>query len=75
MSKLPALTSALPKLTSFDNDLFDVEREHALLQEMVQKGPLVDGVTGLPTATVDGLEFSRYAEVLGKLSTACGFAR
>ena len=51
-----------------DADLFDVDRERALLQEMVQQGPLVDGVSGLQTATVDGLDFARYAEVLTKLA-------
>jgi hypothetical protein len=53
---------------SHDASLFDVQRELQLLQIMVQRGPLVDGVTGLPTATVDGLHFDRYAEVLRKLA-------
>jgi hypothetical protein len=51
-----------------DTELFDGERERALLEDMVRKGPLVDGVSGLQTATVDGLEFSRYAEALVKLA-------
>ena len=38
-----------------------------LLQLMVERGPLVDGVTGQPTATVDGLPFERYAELLRRL--------
>src|SRR5205807_1806838 len=41
-------------------DLFDVERERQLLQIMVDRGSLIDGVTGQPTATVDGLPFERY---------------
>jgi hypothetical protein len=49
-------------------DLFDVERERALLERMVEGGPLVDGVTGKPTATVDGLTFERYAEPLRRLA-------
>jgi hypothetical protein len=48
-------------------ELFDPERERALLQRMVEAGPLVDGVTGLQTATVDGLPFERYAEILTRL--------
>ena len=48
-------------------ELFDLERERALLQRMVEDGPLVDGVTGRRTATVDGLAFERYAEILTRL--------
>jgi hypothetical protein len=51
----------------FDPQLFAIDRERELLQVMVERGPLVDGVTGLRTATVDGLEFDRYAEPLRKL--------
>lgn len=50
-----------------DHDLFDPAREQALLETMVRKGPLVDGVTGQQTATVDGLDFASYAAVLRKL--------
>jgi D-glutamate cyclase len=50
-----------------DRDLFDLERERQLLQWMVERGPLVDGVTGQQSATVDGLDFDRYAEPLGQL--------
>jgi hypothetical protein len=52
-----------------DETLFDPDREQALLQGMVERGPLVDGVTGQPTATVDGLSFERYSEVLRALGT------
>jgi hypothetical protein len=45
-------------------ELFAVEREREILGRMVENGPLVDGVTGKPTVTVDGLEFDRYAEPL-----------
>jgi hypothetical protein len=48
--------------------LFDPERERRLLEAMVQGGPLVDGVTGKATATVDGLPFERYAEPLRRLA-------
>ncbi len=55
--------------TAPDSELFDTERERALLEVMVKEGPLVDGVTGQQTATVDGLEFERYAEPLRRLAT------
>jgi len=48
-------------------ELLDVERERMLLQIMVERGPLVDGVTGLQTPTVDGLTFDQYAEPLRHL--------
>jgi hypothetical protein len=47
-----------------DEDLFDPERERELLRIMVEQGPLVDGVTGRRTATVDGLTWEAYAEPL-----------
>jgi hypothetical protein len=50
-----------------DPALYDVERERELLRLMVEAGPLVDGVTGEPTVTVDGLTFERYAQVLRRL--------
>lgn len=50
-----------------DSELFAVEREHTLLQTMVERGPLVDGRTGEQTATVDGLSFEQYAAVLTQL--------
>jgi hypothetical protein len=50
-----------------DAALFDPDRERALLQVMVERGPLVDGVTGRPTATVDGLPWEVYAEPLAAM--------
>jgi hypothetical protein len=50
-----------------DPALFDPRREEELLQLMVEKGPLVDGMSGQPTATVDGLPFDRYARVLEEI--------
>jgi hypothetical protein len=47
--------------------LFDTGREHELLVHMVMDGPLVDGVTAKPTATVDGLDFERYAAPLVRM--------
>lgn len=54
-----------------DADLFDPERERELLTAMVEKGPLVDGVTGQPTVSVDGLDFDKYIEPLKKLAACC----
>lgn len=50
-----------------EEDFFDMEQERRLLQVMVEKGPLVDGVTGQPTATVDGLSFEHYIEPLCRM--------
>jgi len=48
-------------------DLFDPERERQLLQVMVEQGPLVDGVKGMPSVTVDGIAFDRYGEILRQM--------
>jgi hypothetical protein len=48
-------------------DLFDPVRECHILKAMVQEGPLVDGVTGEPTITVDGIAFDRYVEKLRRI--------
>lgn len=45
-------------------DLFDPDRELAILEAMVRDGPLVDGVTGQQTATVDGLTWDEYSRPL-----------
>jgi len=46
------------------SDLFDPDREREILEVMVREGPLVDGVTGKQTATVDGLTWDEYAKPL-----------
>jgi hypothetical protein len=51
-----------------DRTLFDPDEERRLLEVMVERGPLVDGVTGRPEGTVDGLPFERHAEVLRKIA-------
>lgn len=48
-------------------DLFSLDRERALLQRMVEEGPLVDGVRGRPSLSVDGLDFEDYAAPLREL--------
>jgi hypothetical protein len=45
-------------------DLFDPDREREILEVMVREGPLVDGVTGKQTATVDGLAWDEYVKPL-----------
>ena len=55
---------------TLDASLFDPAREREILEVMVKMGTLVDGVTGRPTATVDGLTWERYAEVLTKIRIA-----
>jgi D-glutamate cyclase len=49
-------------------DLFDIEREQSILQTMVERGPLVDGMSGQPALSVDGFAFDRYAEPLERLA-------
>jgi D-glutamate cyclase len=51
-----------------DAELCDLDREKALLELMVEKGPLVDGVSGRPTVSVDGLPFERYVEILDRVN-------
>jgi hypothetical protein len=48
-------------------DLFDPYREREILEVMVREGPLVDGVTGQQTATVDGLSWDEYAGPLVRI--------
>lgn len=52
-----------------DPELFDPEREREILEGMVQRGPLVDGVTGEQAATVDSLSFEQYSEPLRKIAS------
>ena len=40
--------------------------------ELDQHGPLVDGVSGQPSVSVDGLDFDRYVEPLRRLGTLLG---
>jgi D-glutamate cyclase len=48
-------------------DLFDPDREREILEVMVREGPLVDGVTGKQTATVDGLTWDKYVRPLVRI--------
>ena len=55
---------ALLRGVQLPNELFDPDRERELLQVIVDAGPLVDGVTGKQTATVDGLTWDDYVRPL-----------
>lgn len=46
---------------------FEVNLERQILEVMVREGPLVDGVTGQQTATVDGLTWDEYAKPLVRI--------
>jgi hypothetical protein len=48
-------------------DLFDPDREREILEVMVREGPLVDGVTGKQSATVDGLAWDEYTRPLVRI--------
>jgi hypothetical protein len=50
--------------------LFDPDEERQILVAMVHHGPLVDGVRGCQSATVDGLSWEQYAKVLPQLREA-----
>ena len=63
---------ALLRGAKLDPSLFDPERERELLRIMVEKGPLVDGVTGRPTVTVDGLPFDEYVKPLLRIKDLLG---
>ena len=64
-----ALAAGVSKLRgqALDARLFDSAREQEILNVMVEQGPLVDGVTGKPSATVDGLTWEQYAGILRKI--------
>jgi D-glutamate cyclase len=53
---------------SIPAELTDLERERGILQTMVDRGPLVDGMSGRPIAAVDGLSFDEYAKPLDRLA-------
>jgi hypothetical protein len=58
-----------------DPHLFDSMREQVLLQVMLERGPLVDGVSGKPTLSVDGLSFERYIEPLERIGELVGYKK
>jgi hypothetical protein len=53
-----------------DPGLFDPAAELKMLEHLVANGPLVDGVRGTRTATVDGLDWSDYSAPLRRIGLA-----
>jgi hypothetical protein len=64
-----ALASGVRHLRGVPHDptLYDPARELAILEQMVERGPLVEGTSGKRQATVDGLSFEEYAKPLTRL--------
>lgn len=52
---------------SMEPNAFDPEPERRLLEHIVERGPLVDGVRGQRSATVDGLAWADYAAPLDRI--------
>jgi hypothetical protein len=48
-------------------ELFDAEQERAVLEVMVERGPLVDGVRGKQSISVDGFDFDDYIQPLVRI--------
>jgi hypothetical protein len=48
-------------------EMFDPRIEGELLQVLVERGGLVDGVTGAPEASVDAVSLDQYGEVLRRM--------
>jgi hypothetical protein len=55
---------ALLRRGALPPDLLDPDREADILRAMVEHGPLVDGVTGQPSLSVDGLPLDEYVKPL-----------
>jgi len=66
---LAAGVHALRGLTP-PSELFNPAVERQILEAMVEKGGLVDGVQAKPSVTVDGLTWEQYADVLPRLRAA-----
>ena len=63
---------ALVRNAKIDPVLFDADKELALLQKLGEAGPLVDGVSGEPVATVDGLTWEQYVAPLVRIGQIVG---
>jgi hypothetical protein len=62
-----AVGVAMLRGVSLGPDLLSVAREQQLLELMVARGPLVDGVTKRVAVSVDGLAFDAYMEPLRRM--------
>jgi hypothetical protein len=47
----------------------DERLDHAVLEAMIEHGPAVDGVSRLPTLTVDGLDIATHHRILRMIRT------
>ena len=63
-----AIGALLQSGRAFHRDSFSVESESNCLQAMMEKGPLVDGVTGKPTLSVDTVPLERYLQTLREMT-------
>ena len=66
---------ALRRGVQLPSNWFEPDAERGLLQLMVERGPLVDGVSGKTTATVDGLSWDSYVLPLveiGRIAASAG---
>jgi hypothetical protein len=52
-------------------EMFERDHEYRVIESMVHSGPLVDGMTGTKSETVDGIEFGAYIGPLGQIGTIC----
>ncbi len=55
----------------FDASIFDAYEERRLLQIMIEAGPLIDGVSMMRTATIDGIpvpEYTNSFEEIGRIA-------
>jgi D-glutamate cyclase len=58
---------ALVRGSGVASELFDASRERELLELMVRAGPLVDGVKGEASVSVDGIEFDAYIDPVAEM--------
>lgn len=68
-----ALAAGVMKLRGkFDAKVFSGDKEKKLLEKMVAAGPLVDGVLGKPSVSVDGLSWDAYTAPLREMAKLSG---
>jgi hypothetical protein len=62
----------LLKGTPLPAEMFSRDHEYRVIESMVQAGPLVDGMTGVQSVTVDGIDFDEYLQPLRQIGAICG---
>ncbi|MEC4984277.1 MAG: DUF4392 domain-containing protein [Oscillatoria sp. PMC 1068.18] len=68
LSLLAALALLKPKLHAKLTETLNVETDFHILQTLVEQKTAVDGVTGLPTLSIDNLPWETHRRVLEKIS-------